>query len=193
MNGLNDLVSKSTKPSASDVYIYISATVVYNYGDIQTIGADCRSALSRGMHLQICWKWKESKTSYSMGAITLWWCRYGNHMQHLWCVVASDHGGFRMKWSMWTSVTQPRNLLRKSCVVCERTIWMHSDVCSDRCLRRQMKEEEEWRRLLKSKLPCLHTLQCLKMTNLRRKKNENNDLSSLFPSMDYQRMACNGL
>ena len=26
-----------------------------------------------------------------------------------------------------------------------------------------------------------------------RKKNENNDLSSLFPSVDYQRMACNVL
>lgn len=38
-----------------------------------------------------------------------------------------------MKWTMWTSVTQPRNLLRKSCVVCKRTIWMHSEVCSDRC------------------------------------------------------------
>jgi len=34
-----------------------------------------------------------------------------------------------MKWSMWQSVTRPRNLLRKSCVSCQKTIWMHSQVC----------------------------------------------------------------
>ena len=34
-----------------------------------------------------------------------------------------------MKWSMWQSVTRTRNLLRKSCVSCEKTIWMHSSMC----------------------------------------------------------------
>ena len=34
-----------------------------------------------------------------------------------------------MKWSMWQSVTRQRNLLRKSCASCQKTIWMHSLVC----------------------------------------------------------------